>query len=156
MFMERLFNHFGEPLVFGGALLLIVLPLVAAGIILRRRASRKKLRWGMVESARRALRDVTAGRVAVVGTWRRVGETRGIVEDGEHCAIVDHGGEAAVKEGERVLVAAIELRSARIAGSAGTALLALGVAVAMAFGGLCYRAALDQANLVTNHYDTDS
>lgn len=183
MWIEPLFNHLGVPLSFGLTLVGLALPLGLIGISLRRRARRERARWEVIGAARTELRAIVPGRVAVVGSWRNLGAGRGLVSEGEECAVVERGADAVpVVDGTSVVVAgfalrqidnpeggsyrgrarvwliegdlgepvivgappdlpARALRSARVRGAVGVALLAASVAVAVGAAAVCYRAA---------------
>ena len=111
--MEALLNLYGW-LAFWPVMLAVGMPLVLAGLVLRRRGRRGADRIALARSGRRALRDVGPGVVTVEGRWRRFdgdgdGDgSRGIIqgEDAGACAVVecDEGAAAGIAEGTPVLV----------------------------------------------------
>lgn len=104
MLIEPVFNALGVPLTFGIAAIGFALPLAVAGGLLRRRSRRERNRWELVSAARTGLKDVAPGRVAVTGSWRDVGGGQAVVEDGEHCVVVEQSGDHKVADGTQVLV----------------------------------------------------
>jgi hypothetical protein len=104
MWIEPLFNALGVPLTFSVAAIGLALPLAVTGGLLRRRARRERTRWELVSAAHTGLKDVAPGRVAVTGSFRDLGG-RAVVEDGEHCVVVERSADApAVADGTKVLV----------------------------------------------------
>jgi hypothetical protein len=80
-------------------------PLAIGGLWLRRRARRAIERLRLVESARRAVRDVQAGDVALVGEWRAIGGQRALLAADGAEVIIDHRlDQAAIADGARVSV----------------------------------------------------
>src|SRR5262245_44813510 len=111
MLVEHLLNRMGEGELFGLSLLLVALPLGTTGLVLRRRGRARRLRWELIEGSRRPLKDLAAGRVATVGTWRNLGGGKGLIEEGEARALVDRDADAApIADGARVLVAGYATR----------------------------------------------
>jgi hypothetical protein len=105
MWIEHLFNQLGVPLSFGLAVAVLAMPLAIVGGLLRRRGRRERTRWELIDGARTGLRDMAPGRVAVVGSWHPLDGTRGCLQEGDDCAVVErHPEAAAIAEGTRVFV----------------------------------------------------
>lgn len=114
MWIEPLFNHLGVPLSLGLTLVGLALPMGIAGVALRNRGRRDRVRWEVISAARVELRSIGLGRVAVVGHWRNLGGDRGAVEEGaegEDCAVVVRDRAATpIVDGTRVLVVGFATR----------------------------------------------
>jgi hypothetical protein len=78
--MEELLNQFGVT-AWWAAVVLVAVPLVGVGLALRRQARRRVDRAGLARAARRPIREIVPGAVALVGRWRALDGTRGILED---------------------------------------------------------------------------
>jgi hypothetical protein len=185
--MEGLLNEYGWA-AFGPVLVLLALPLMVAGLMLRRRGRRRAGGVELARASKRNLGDVSAGLVAVEGAWRGLDGGRGIVEDPdapERRVLVEREPDApAIDEGAVVTVIGLAARqvddprgtgyrgpsrvwvieahggehhasvgtggleraarAARTLSSAGAALFAAGLLVALATGVIAYRAAQDE------------
>ncbi len=105
--MEGLLNLYGHS-AFWPVMVLIGLPLVAFGLILRRRARRRTEALAAAKSAQRQIRDVQAGLVTLVGLWRDTGNGSGVLEEepeSEHRVLIEReAGAPAIKDGTLVVV----------------------------------------------------
>ena len=108
---------------------LLAVPLGVAGLMLRARGRAAVERLAATGTARRRLRDVQRGVVAVEGTWRALDGGRGMLEDDGAAALVDRGaGAPAIADGARVLcqgVARGEVADPRGSGYRGTGRVAV-------------------------------
>jgi hypothetical protein len=104
--MEGLLNEYGLS-AWWPVTLLIAVPLVITGLLLRRHARRRALGLSQARASRRKIRDVQAGVVTLVGSWRVSPTGRGVVEEegGEFRVLVDRDPAApAIADGAQVLV----------------------------------------------------
>ncbi len=103
--MEGLLNEYGMSAWWPA--LLIAVPLVMAGLLLRRHARRRADGIAQARASLRKVRDVQAGVVTVVGTWRAQPGGRAVVEDegAEFRVLVDRDPAApSIADGAQVLV----------------------------------------------------
>jgi hypothetical protein len=112
--MEGLLNHFGMS-AFWPVMVFVGLPLIAIGLVLRRRARRKADAAEAAVRAQRPIREVQAGTVTLVGLWRPVAGG-GIVEEepgSEHRVMVERAeGAPSIADGQMVLVVGCATRQA--------------------------------------------
>jgi hypothetical protein len=78
--MEGLLNEYGWA-AFGPVLVLLALPLMVVGMLLRNRGRKRAGVVALASTSRRKIGDVSAGLVAIEGRWRGLDGGRGIVED---------------------------------------------------------------------------
>lgn len=111
--MEGLLNEYGWA-AFGPVLVLLALPLMLSGLLVRRRGRRRADGVTQARACKRNLGDVAAGLVAVEGRWRALDGGRGIVEDPaapERRVLVERAdGAAAIADGAGVTVIGVATR----------------------------------------------
>jgi hypothetical protein len=89
MTLESLIARLGTA-GFVAMLITLATPLGVIGLLLRRRAMRSIERFGAAEAVRRAVRDVHAGDVTLIGEWHALAPGRGLIAADGAEAIVEH------------------------------------------------------------------
>jgi len=111
--MEGLLNEYGW-VAFGPVLVLLALPLMVIGVMLRRRGRKSADGVALTRASRRKIGDVSAGLVAVEGRWRGLDGGRGIVEEPdapERRVLVERAPDApAFDDGAEVVVIGLATR----------------------------------------------
>jgi hypothetical protein len=111
--MEGLLNEYGW-VAFGPVLVLVALPLIVAGLMLRARGKRREGGVELARDARRKIGDVAAGLVCIEGRWRALDGGRGIVEEPdapERRVLVERPeGAPAIADGADVVVVGLATR----------------------------------------------
>jgi hypothetical protein len=116
--IEALLNQVGAPGTFALAVCGLTVPMLVAGRFLRTRGRREQDRWGLIDGARVALRDLRAGRAVVAGTWRNLDADRALLEDGDAAALILRAsGAPRVEDGTNVLVVGWAMRQVDLLGT---------------------------------------